>query len=169
MIKDNYTELENYSFEEITKKYYLENSIVALIFKDKDQIKILSKINIKDKKVIKSNSFSNIDLNDPDSNKKLINSLRTIYEDFWKKHNLINTSIKLPLFIQVKNDNLKLSLKFEEVLEKTDLIYSYSISKFDKNFILYEVIFNGTPSNFINIMKNNNYNFDTQRKIWILK
>ena len=169
LIKDNYAELENYDFEEIIKKYYLENSIVALIFKDNDQVKILSKINIKDKKVTKSNSFSNIDLNDLDSSKRLINSLKIIYEDFWKEHNLINTSIKLPLLIQVKNDNLNLSLKFEEVLEKTDLIYSYSISKFDKNFIFYEVIFNGTPSKFINIMKNNNYNFDTQRKIWILK
>jgi len=62
LIKDNYLELENYNFEEIIKKYFLNNSIIALFFKDENQIKVLSKINIKEKKVIKSNSFKDIDL-----------------------------------------------------------------------------------------------------------
>ena len=169
LIKKNYLELENYSFEEIIKKYILDNYIIALFFKDDDQIKILSKISIKDKKVIKSNSYKNIDLNNPESLKKLIDNLKIIYEDFWKENNLINTSIKLPLLIQVDNRNFNLSSKFEETLDKVDLISSYSISKFDKDFIFYEVIFNGTPKNFINIMANKKFNFDIQKKTWILK
>ena len=169
LIKKNYLELENYDFEEIIKKYFLDNSIIALFFRDKNQIKVLSKINIGGKKVIKSNSFKNINLNDKNSLDKLINSLKIIYEDFWKENNLINTSIKLPLLIQVNNNDFNLSLEFEKTLDNIDLISNYSISKFNKDFILYEVIFNGAPSNFINIMKNKNYNFDTQKKIWILE
>ena len=169
LIKKNYLELENYNFEDIIKKYYLENSIIALIFRDDNQIKILSKIKIKDNKVIKSNSFKDIDLNDPDSLKNLINNLKVIYEDFWKESNLINTSIKLKLSIKVKNNKFELSSKFEETLGKIDLISSYSISMFDKNFIYYDVIFNGTTNNFINIMENKDYNFDIQKKTWILK
>ena len=169
LIKENYLELENYNFEEIIKKYFLDNYIIALFFKDDNQIKVLSKINIKEKKVIKSNSFKNIDLNNPKSSKELIDSLKVIYEDFWKENNLINTSIKLPLLIQVNNKDFNLSLNFEETLDKIDLISHYSISKFNKDFIFYEVIFNGTPKNFINIMGYQNYNFDTQKKIWILK
>ncbi len=169
LIKKNYLELENYDFEEIIKKYYLDNSIIALFFKDNNQIKILSKIIIKDKKVIQSNSFANIDLNDSKNLKELINDLKIIYEDFWKENNLINSSIKLPLLIKVDNKNFNLSLKFEETLEKIDLISNYSISKFNKDYIFYEVVFNGTPKNFINIMKNENYNLDTQKKIWVLK
>ena len=169
MIKANYLELENYDFNEIIKKYFLNNSIITLIFKDQSQIKILSKINIKGKKVIKSNSFKNIDLNNSENLKKLMDSLKIIYEDFWKENNLINTSIKLPLLIQVNNTDFELSAKFEETLDKIDLINNDSISKFDKDFIFYEVIFNGTTKNFINIMKNQNYNFDTQKKTWILK
>ncbi len=169
IIKDNYLELENYNFEEIIKKYFLDNYIIALFFKDDNQIKVLSKINIKEKKVIKSNSFKNIDLNNSKSLKELIDSLKVIYEDFWKENNLINTSIKLPLLIQVNNKDIELSLKFEETLDKIDLISNYSISKYNKDFIFYEVIFNGTPKNFINIMGYQNYNFDTQKKIWILK
>ena len=169
LIKDNYLELENYDFDEIIKKYYIENSIITLIFKDQNQIKVLSKINIKDKKVIKSNSFKNIELNNSDDLKKLIHNLKTIYEDFWKESNLINTSIKLPLYIQVNNRNFELSSKFEKTLDKIDLISNYSVSKFNKDFIFYELIFNGTTKTFINIMKNYNYDFDTQKKTWILK
>ena len=169
LINDNYLELENYDFDEIIKKYYIENSIITLIFKDQNHIKVLSKINIKDKKVIKSNSFKNIELNNSDDLKKLIHNLKTIYEDFWKESNLINTSIKLPLYIQVNNRNFELSSKFEKTLDKIDLISNYSVSKFNKDFIFYELIFNGTTKTFINIMKNYNYDFDTQKKTWILK
>jgi len=169
LIKDNYLELENYNFEEIIKKYFLDNSIIALFFKDNNQIKVLSKINIKEKKVIKSNSFQNIDLNDSENLKKLITNLKIIYEDFWKENNLINTSIKLELLIQINNKDLDMSSKFEGTLNKIDLISNYSINKFDKDFIFYEVIFNGTPKNFINIMNNHNYNFNTQKKIWVLE
>ena len=169
LIKENYLELENYNFEEIIKKYFLNNSIIALFFKDDNQIKVLSKIYIKDKKVIKSNSFKNVDLNNYKNLVKLMNNLKISYEDFWKENNLINTSIKLPLLIKVDNKNFDLSSKFEETLNKIDLISNYSINKFDKDFIFFEVIFNGTTTNFINIMKDLNYNFDTQKKIWILK
>ena len=169
LIKENYLELENYNFEEIIKKYFLDNSIIALFFKDEDRIKILSKINIKNKKVIKSNSFKNIDLNNSENLKKLMDSLKIDYEDFWKENNLINTSIKLPLLIKVDNKDFNLSHRFGETLDKIDLISNYSINKFDKDYIFFEVIFNGTTTNFINIMKDQNYNFNTQKKIWILK
>ncbi len=169
LIKKNYSELEKYDFNEITKKYFLDYSIIALIFKDKDQIRILSKIYVKNKKIIKNNSFQNINFKNNLNLKNLIEELKILYEDFWKENNLINTSINLPLLIKVRNNDFNLSYQLEETFNKIDLISNYSINKFDKDFILYRVIFNGTPKNFINIMKDKNYNFDTQKKIWILK
>ena len=41
--------------------------------------------------------------------------------------------------------------------------------KFNKEFIFYEVLFNGTVQNFINIMKNKKYNINTQKKVWIIE
>ena len=169
MIKENYFELENYDFSKIIEKYFLDYSIIALIFKDSNEIKILSKINIKDKKVIKSNSFKNIDINKEENLKFLIENLKIIYEDFWKDYNLINTSIKLPLTVQIDNKDLNLSSTFEKTLDEIDLISDYFINRFDKDFVYYEIIFNGTPQNFKNIMREKNYTFDTQKKIWILK
>jgi len=169
LIRKNYSEIENYNFENIIKKYSLQNSIVAIFFKDEKEIKVLSKIDIKNKKVIKSNSFNNINLQDEGKLKKIIYDLKIIYEDFWKEQNIINTSIKLPILIQLDAKNYNLSLKFEEILNKIDLVNNFSIISFDKDFIIYELIFNGTRKNFINIMQEQNFNFDTQNKVWILK
>ena len=169
LIKSKSNIIENYDFKEIIKKYFLNHSIISLIFMNNEQTKVLSKIYIKDKIFIKNDSFKKINLKNENEVEFLINQLKVIYEDQWKEFNQINTSIKLPLFIRVSNKDLTLSLKFEKTLEQIDLIDNFSIDKFDKDHIFYEVIFNGTPNNFIRLMKEKNYKFDTQKKIWILK
>ncbi len=169
LINSKINSIENYDFKEIIEKYFLKNSIISLIFKNNEDIKILSKISIDDKSILKNHSFKKIDFENKSELETLIKKLKEIYEDLWKEYNQINTSIKLPIFISVDNENLNTSLKFEKVLDELDLIYSYSIKKFDKKNIYYELIFNGTPDNFINIMNKKNYKFDTQKKIWKLK
>jgi hypothetical protein len=169
LIKKKSNNIENYDFKEIVKKYFLNHSIISLVFKDENKIKILSKINIKNKMIIKNNSFDSFNFKDQKEVENLVNELKIIYEDLWKEHNQINTSIKLPLLIQVDNKDLNRSLNFEKAMNEIDLINYYSIFRFNKNSIQYKVIFNGTPNKFINIMNNINYKFDIQKKIWILK
>ena len=168
-IKEKFPIIENYNFKEVTEKYFLNHSIIALIFKDNNEIKVLSKIFIGDKKIIRNDTFESFSFKDLEKTKNFINELKIIYEDLWKDNNQINTSIKLPLLIQVDNKNLNKSLEFEKALNEVDLISNYSINRFDNNLILYDVIFNGTPKNFINIMTNKNLNFNTQKKVWVLK
>ena len=168
-IKNQIDNIENYNFKEIITKYNLNNFIISLIFKNKADIKILSKIYIKDQEIIINNSFQNYNFNDRENLINFMNELKIIYEDLWKQQNQINTSIKLPLMIRVNNKNLSDSLIFENILNEIDLISYYTIKNFDKDHIFYEVIFNGTPNFFIKIMSEKNYVFDTQNKIWILK
>ena len=169
LIKNNIDNIENYNFEEIIKKYFLNNSIISIIFKNKNNIKVLSKIYIEDKEIILSNSFKSYDFDNKEELNYFIDELKKIYEDLWKKQNEINTSIRLPLIIKIDNRNLNISLKIENIFKEIDLIRYYSIKNFDKDYIYYEIIFNGTPKNFIKIMNDRNYNFDTQNKVWILK
>ncbi len=169
LIKKNIETIENYNFEEIIKKYLVNNCIIALIFNNKDGVRVLSKIITNDKMVIKNDTFSKFDFKDKQKIEFLIDQLKITYEDTWKINNEINTSIKLPLNIRLNNDNSERLLKFEKVLNELDLISDFSIKKFDKKHIFYEIVFNGTSINFINIMKKNNYKFNTEKKIWILK
>ena len=168
-IKKNYDLIEEYDFKEIINKYSIENSIITLIFKNENKVRTLSRITIKDKVILKNQSFSNIDINNSEQVVKLINDLKINYEDYWKDLNQINTSIKLNLNVKINNnDNLKIK-NFEKILDKTDLVNNYYISKFDKNFIFYKIIFNGTPNSFLKTMSEYDYEFDTQNKLWVLK
>ncbi len=169
LIKEKYDFIEQYNFKEITNKYNLNNSIIALIFKNEKTIRILSRITVNDKVVLKNQSFLNIDINNKDQMKTVISDLKIVYEDYWKNFNEINTSIKLPIYIKIKSfDSLKV-LNFEKTLDKTNLIYDFFILKFDKNFIHYQVTFNGTRDNFLKLMRDKNFIFNTQNKTWILE
>ena len=169
LIKEKIDIIETYDFKEITKKYFLKNSIISLIFKSKKEIRVLSKIYSGKKEVIKNNSFKSLDFNNEKSLNFLIDSLKNSFEDTWKKINEINTSIKLPIIIKIRNDDLKKSNNFELALNDIELVNDYFVQKFDKEFIFYEVLFNGTVQSFINIMKTKNYKINTQKKIWILE
>ena len=169
MIKKQYDFIEQYDFKEITSKYYLDDSIVALIFINQKTIRILSRITVNDKVFLINESFSNIDINNTDQLSTIIKSLKIMYEDYWKNFNQINTSIKLPIYIKVNSrDNLKVS-RLENTLDEVNLIYDYFILKFDKDFIYYQIIYNGTPDIFLKSMEKQNFNFNTQNKIWVLK
>ena len=74
----------------------------------------------------------------------------------------------MPIFIRLdSSDNLKIS-NFEKILNEINLIYDYFVLKFDKNYIHYQIIFNGTPDVFLKLMKDKNFVFNTQNKTWIL-
>ena len=169
LIKKNYDDIEKYDFKEILKKYYLDDGIIALIFKNESKLRVLSKIITKNKVVIKNDTFNDLDFKDPQKIEYLINDLKRTYEDTWKEYNQINTSIKLPLVIRVDYQDFKKITNFEKILNELDLVNYFSIQKFSKRDIFYEIIFNGTPNDFINLMKTKNYLFNTEKKIWILK
>ena len=169
LIKGKFEIIEEYDFKEIIDKYYLKDSIISLIFKGKDEARVLSKMNIQNNILIKNQTFSDLDVNNELQIDEMINKLKIIYEDYWKDSNQINTSIKLPLNIKVYNeDNLKI-INFEKKMANMDLIYDFFIKKFDKDFTYYQVIFNGTPNIFLKTMSDNNYKFETQKNIWTLK
>ena len=169
LLRNNYEIIEQYEFKEIISKYNLQDSIIALIFKKNNDLRVLSRISIKDNVILKNQLFSNIDLGNQDSVKKIIDDLKILYEDYWKNYNQINTSIRLSLNIKVENDDNSKISNFEDILTNADLVYDFSISKFDKDYIYYKIIFNGTPNNFLKSMSENNYEFNTQNKTWVLK
>lgn len=169
IIKKNYENIEKYEFNEIINKYNLANSIIAIFYKNEKEVRVLSRINISNNIVLKNQKFEGLNLDNKSQTKKIIDDLKIVYEDFWKNFNKINTSIRLDINIKVENSNNYKISNFEKVLNQLDLIYDFSIMKFDNDYIYYQVIFNGTPNNFLKTMSSNDYKFDTQNRIWILK
>ena len=166
IIKSKYEYLEDYDFKEIVNKYFLDDYIISLIYKNSSDLRVLSKIKLSDKIVLDNKVFKNFtDKNVPN----IIEELKLLYEDYWKRENQINTSIKLPLTIAINIINEKKIQDFEEAIKRFNLVSSFHVFKLDKINIYYKVIFNGTPQAFILEMKRLGYNLDIKNKIWVLK
>ncbi|MDA7552134.1 hypothetical protein N8747_00690 [Candidatus Pelagibacter sp.] len=166
ILKKNIKLVEDYNFNEITSKYDLNDFIVVIVYKNKNQIKILSKIKLIDSYKIFNKNYDNLDLSNNDLLQLLINDLKDDYDDSWKKLNRINTSIKLPLTISLSsNDYDKIQL-FENTLDNLDLVSSFNIVSFSNNKIIYRIIYNGPPDKFILDMDRKNLFLNKDQQVW---
>tara|TARA_B100000902_G_scaffold209990_1_gene199826 strand:+ start:196 stop:1275 length:1080 start_codon:yes stop_codon:yes gene_type:complete len=169
LIKSNSKNLENFKFEEIIKKYNLEDYIISIFFKNNDTIRVINKINFNDQILLKNFKFEKLKLTNDKEIFMLIENLKNMYENYWKSKNEINNSVKSSFFVSVENTNNSKISDFEEVMKNIDLINNFKINKFDNKNNIYKIIFNGSPDYFLKTMKNKDYEFDTNDQIWILK
>jgi hypothetical protein len=161
--------IETYDFISLITKYDLQDYIISIIYKDKNEIKILSKINFNNSLKINNQEFFKIDLNDENDVNKILNDLKKFYDDEWKKNNEINTSIKLPLTISIKSKNYNEIAKLEEALSNIDLISSFYILNFNNKNTQYRIVYNGSPKTFFNDMSNRNFNLKMENNVWTVK
>ena len=169
LVKSKSKNLENYDFQEIINKYNLEDYIIMIIFINNDEFRVINKINFNETMDLKNLKFKSLNFNNDKDIKEFIENFKTLYENYWKTKNEINTSVKLPLIVSVENkENSKIS-EFEKILTNIDLIYDFYILKFNNKNNIYKIIFNGSPDKFLKIMNKNNYEFDIQNQIWALR
>ena len=161
--------IESYDFANLISKYDLQDYIISIIFKDKNKITVLSKINFKNSLKLDNQNFTNIDINNEEDFKKILENLKTIYENYWKKNNEINTSIKLPLTVTVDSKEYGKIQKLEKTLNDFDLISNFYILKFDNKKIYYRIIYNGSPKTFLNDLSARNIELLEKNNIWTIK
>jgi hypothetical protein len=161
--------IETYDFVNLITKYDLKDYIILIIYKNKNTIKILSKINLNNSIKINNQKYSNINLTNEKDFNKILKNLKNTYEDEWKKNNEINTSIKLPLTVSVKSKDYKKIMKLEEALTSNDLISNFYILNFNNIHTQYRVIYNGSPKTFFNDMNNRNLELVMENNLWSVK
>jgi len=169
LILKNSEAIEEYDFKKIVKKYNLEDYIIVIIYKNFNELNILSKIQINNYSKIETQNFKDVNIDDDKRLNSILIELKNTYENYWKDINKINTSIKLPLSIFLDSSNHKKILKFESVLDEIDLVFSYKILQFDNKIINYKIIYNGAPNKFINDLKTKGFEIDTENQNWKIK
>ena len=169
LLRKNINNIEDYNFNEIISKYNLNDYIIIILFKNNKNLKVLSKLNFDNNQIINNNFFSGINLEENKSLEKVINKLKTNYENEWKKINQINTSIKLTLTLSLNSKNIKLIEKFEKEISNLDLISQYYIDYFSSENTIYKIIYNSTPKKFIQEIEKTGIKLDTSSQIWIVK
>ncbi len=165
-LNTNIENLEDYNFENIIKKYNSDEYIISLIYKQKKNIKVFSKIRINNNKKIHSHYFENIDISKLENVDSLIYKIKNIYEDNWKLNNLINRSVKLPINITIGAENYKKNIEFENFLRSNELVADFFIKDFNNKNVNYKVIFNGSPKQFLKIVNQKGVSIDTSKQIW---
>ena len=168
IIKKNLENIENYNFANLLSKYN-KDFIVAIFFYDNNSFNVLSKINFNDELTISNSEFKDAN---PENNEKILNIIKELknnYENFWKKENLVNVSIKLPLTVLIDSKNLKLLKRFEKELNNSDLVYNYYVESITNNETLYKIIYNSTPKKFIKNFEDRNFQIDYNNEIWLIK
>jgi len=162
-------DLEKYDMSVVSKKYNLENYILCLIYKDKNNLNIYSKTKFKNKKKNSNFIIDNVDLENPEMLKLYIDILKIHYDDIWKKNNEINTSIKLSLDVVLPNNKFEEIERFEKILKKIDLINSFSITRFNLKENIYKLIYHGNPESLIEKISEHNISLFYDEQRWIVK
>ena len=165
VIKKNINNLENYKFEEIIKKYQLNDYIIVILFKNEKNIRVLTRIKFNNDFILLNEKFILKDFNE-ENIENIIYSLKNSYENSWKKINLINTSIKLPITISLDSTKYSLIQKFENKIENMDLVYDFYIDSFSNKEIIYKIIYNGTPNKFLEEFNPENLKVDLTNNVW---
>jgi len=169
IINKNKENIENYQFDKIIKKYGLNDYIISIMFKNKKELRVLSKFFIDENLKIINHKYNNIDLNDKNELDNLILKTKTNLEDLWKSNNLINTSLKLPINLQINPKDTLNIINLENEMDKIDLIYDYYVTSISNKDLYYKIIFNGSPKQFLKIMNENNIKINIEDEIWKVK
>ncbi len=166
ILSQNSQSIEEYDFKKVIRKYDLNNFIITIIYKNNDEITVLSKIQLNQSFKVDNQKFETIDLHkEKDLNLILVN-LKTTYENYWKNINQINTSIKLPLTISINAAQHKKVQILENCLDELDLVSNFEILRLNNNNIYFKVVYNGAPNRFIREIKLKGIKINTQNQIW---
>ncbi len=163
IIKQNIDNIEEYNFNEIISKYEVDNYIILILFQKNNNFNALMKSSLNNKLIISNKKF---DWKENQSIENIINNLKLEFENQWKKLNIINVSIKLPLTISINSKNHELISKFEKKLNNLDLVSNFHINNINNKQLIYKIIYNGTPDKFINEFANDNIKLSTEESIW---
>ena len=169
IIQKNFDKIEDYNFIDLIKKYDVEDYIITIIFQNKDKLKILSKVNLNNSFKINNKIFEKKDLKNDKNFQIVLNELKTTYENYWKKNNEINTSIKLPLTISINSQKYLKIQELEQALDSLDLISNYYILKLDNENIFFRIIYNGSPKTFLNDMSKKNFDLTIENNVWTVE
>ncbi|WP_415284181.1 hypothetical protein [Candidatus Pelagibacter sp. Uisw_130] len=162
-------DIETYDFSNLINKYDIKDSIILIIYKEDNNIRTLSKINLNNNLKLENKNYSKVDIVNEDDFSSIVKNLKQLYEDRWKKNNEINTSIKLPVTIFINSKKTKKIIELERALYNMDLVSDFNILNFNSESIQYKITYNGTPNIFLKDMKKKNFELEMKNDIWTIK
>ncbi len=166
IFNNNADAIEEFNFDQVAKKYDLNDYIIVIIYQNIAEINVYSKLKLNNSYKVFNKNYKDIDLKNESSISKLIFDLKGIYEDEWKKLNIINTSIQLPLTVFLASKDFRKIRLFENTLEDLDLVSEFAVVSFNNENIFYKIVYNGSPNKFFEEVELKGLNIEKNNQIW---
>ena len=117
----------------------------------------------------KNNSFKAVNFENNDEMKNFISELKIVYDDLWKDHNQINTSINNKLECKFKINNIHELQYVRSLLKSNILVQNLTLKSIELNNNLYSILFVGDIENFKNSLKLSRLNLFYQNNLCNIK
>jgi len=162
-------EIENINFKKLAVEYNAKNYAFAIISYEVDKLKVYLKADLDKKKYNENLSYKLKDLSDESRLDFIIDDLKLKILDMWKRANLIHIPLPLNIFIKFQYTTLRDLHNLEKVLNKINVINTYSLKKFDINTSLYKINYYGDPKKLSDEFYSFDYHLRDNKGYWELE
>ena len=168
-INSNKNNIYNLKTADFFKEYETENIVFANIDIRKNNAEIFLSTRIEGKKINKRLSIDEKkDFNQKEFYNKIISEINNLVRDLIKSENLIDVRTPSFLNVKIKLNNKSNLVKFNNRLEKIDLIDEYYVQQLNKDYILVKIKYLGKIKKIINKLKDQNLSLKMIEGEWQL-
>jgi len=162
-------DIYNLNITEFFQEYSDNNIVFANIEINKDKANIFLNTKIEGKKIKKTISFLNKDeVSKSDFFDNIISLTNKVIKDLIKSQNLIDVRTPSFLNVKIKLNDQKNFVKFNNRIEKIDLIDNFYVQKLHKDYILVKIKYLGKINKIIEKLKEQNINLKMIAGDWEL-
>ena len=168
IINSNKDNIYNINVKEFFKEYDVDNMVFLIIEMNKQSAKVFLNTNISGKKINKSVTFKNENLDKENFYRKIILELKKTIPNLIKSQNLIDVRtpsfLNIKLILNKKND----LVEFKKKKNKINLVNNIYIQEMNKNYALVKIKYLGKITKIIKKLKKQNINLKNNNGQWQL-
>ena len=168
IINSNKDNIYNINIKEFFKEYDVDNMVFLIIEMNKQSAKVFLNTNISGKKINKSVTFKNENLDKENFYRKIILELKKTIPNLIKSQNLIDVRtpsfLNIKLILNKKND----LVEFKKKMNKINLVNNIYIKEMNKDYVLVKIKYLGKITKIIKKLKKQNINLKNNNGQWQL-
>jgi hypothetical protein len=149
-IKEIRNQLNNFNFEDLVKKYDTSNYVITMMNYENKKLNIYLQTNFNNSTFSKNISYNLSSINSDNELNKIINDLKIIIIDTWKKENIVNLATPLSINIEFNYNNLKELDMLNNVFNKISIINKYFLEELNTNSSFFRIYYYGSPKKLKN-------------------
>ena len=158
--------IEDINVEDFVNKYEVKNYVFALANYQNKKLNIYLKMNFNNNKTSKNISYEIHNINDKEKSNIILEDLKLLITDFWKRENVISLTSPLTLKIKYKYKNLRELDKLKKSFYKISIIDNYSLDELSTKNSIIKIYYYGNPKKLKEEFKNLGYKLENNNGSW---